>query len=135
MPTFKIFLGSPIKVTWLIRGIGGFAASIGFYVWEWKLTQCLGGKLTYMSNSRGLASQLCTVATMIMMTRLKLPVPSCHVFVGSLIGIGIADDPWNVNWKLFIKFLFGWVFTIVFCSVVACGIYSFTIFSPAYVVP
>ncbi|KAF5183783.1 Phosphate-repressible phosphate permease pho-4 [Thalictrum thalictroides] len=124
-----------VHVNWWIRGIGGVAASIGFFAWGWKLTQCLGGKLTYMSNSRGLVSQLCTVATVIMMTRLNLPVSTSHTFVGSLLGIGIADDPWNVNWKLLIKFLFGWVFTVLFCSGVAYGIYSFTIFSPGYVVP
>lgn len=66
---------------------------MGFFLWGWRLTQSLGGKLTYISNSRGLASQLSTVAAMIVVNRAKLPVSSVHAFVGSLVGVGIADDP------------------------------------------
>ena len=77
---------------WRFRGIGGLVAAMGFLLCGWRLTQCLGGKLTYMSNSRGWASQLSTVAAMIIVARVKLPVSSVHAFVGSLIGVGIADD-------------------------------------------
>ncbi|KAK9267268.1 hypothetical protein L1049_009690 [Liquidambar formosana] len=118
----------------IFAAIGGLAASLGFFLCGWRLTQCLGGKLTYMSNARGLVSQLSTVAAMIMVTRLKLPVSSTHAFVGSLTGVGIADDHRNVNWKLLIKFLCGSVLTILFCCGVGYGLFSFSIHSPAYVV-
>ncbi|KAF8413710.1 hypothetical protein HHK36_001702 [Tetracentron sinense] len=124
-----------IHVSWWFRAMGGFGASMGFFLCGWRLTQCLGGKLTYMSNSRGLTSQLSAVTTMVLVTMMKLPVSSSHAFVGSLLGVGVADDPQNVNWKLLIKFLCGWVLTLLFCCVVAYGIYSFSIYSPAYVVP
>ncbi|KAI8000483.1 hypothetical protein LOK49_LG09G00957 [Camellia lanceoleosa] len=124
-----------LHVSWWFRAIGGLSASLGFFLCGWRLTQCLGGKLTYISNSRGMASQLSTVATMIMVNKMKIPVSSVHTFVGSLVGVGIADDSQNVNWKLLMKFLCGWVITILFCSSVAYGLYSFTMHSPAYVVP
>ncbi|KAF3451242.1 hypothetical protein FNV43_RR07337 [Rhamnella rubrinervis] len=104
-----------VHVTWWFRAIGGFGAVMGFFLWGWQLTQCLGGKLTCMSNSRGLASQLSIVAAMIVVNRAKLPVSSVHAFVGSLVGVGIADEPRNVNRKLLLKFICGWVLTIIFC--------------------
>ncbi|XP_058103377.1 uncharacterized protein LOC131246932 [Magnolia sinica] len=125
----------PIQVVWWFRAIGGFSASMGFLLCGRRLIQCLGGKLTYVSNSRGFSSLLCSVATTIIVARMKLPVSSTHSFVGSLIGVGIADDPRNVNWKLFLKFICGWLGTILFCCGVASAIYSFTIYTPAYVVP
>ncbi|CAL5411462.1 unnamed protein product [Camellia sinensis] len=124
-----------LHVSWWFRAIGGLSASLGFFLCGWRLTHCLGGKLTYISNSRGMASQLSTVATMIMVNKMKIPVSSVHTFVGSLVGVGIADDPQNVNWKLLMKFFSGWVITILFCSSVAYALYSFTMHSPAYVVP
>ncbi|PSS29040.1 Phosphate permease [Actinidia chinensis var. chinensis] len=124
-----------LEVSWWFRAVGGLSASAGFFLCGWRLTQCLGGKLTYISNSRGMMSQLTTVATIIFVTRMKLPVSSVHAFVGSLVGVGIADDYRNVNWKLLVKFLCGWVITILFCCTVAYGMYSFTLYSPAYVVP
>ncbi|KAF5943932.1 hypothetical protein HYC85_018009 [Camellia sinensis] len=124
-----------LHVSWWFRAIGGLSTSLGFFLCGWRLTHCLGGKLTYISNTRGMASQLSTVATMIMVNKMKIPVSSVHTFVGSLVGVGIADDPQNVNWKLLMKFLCGWVITILFCSSVAYALYSFTMHSPAYVVP
>ncbi|KAH7545013.1 hypothetical protein FEM48_Zijuj01G0048400 [Ziziphus jujuba var. spinosa] len=124
-----------VNVAWWFRAIGGFGAALGYFLCGWRLTQCLGGKLTYMSNSRGLASQLSTVAAMILVNRIKLPVSSVHAFVGSLVGVGMADDPRNVNWKLLLKFICGWVVTIIFCCGVAYVVFSASIHSPSYVVP
>ncbi|KAL3520081.1 hypothetical protein ACH5RR_018230, partial [Cinchona calisaya] len=92
-------------------------------------------RLTYVSNSRGMASQFSTVATIVIVSRVKLPVSSVHAFIGALVGVGLADQPRNVNWKLLVKFLIGWITTIVFCSTVAYGIYSASVHTPAYVVP
>ncbi|XVE88243.1 hypothetical protein DITRI_Ditri19aG0054100 [Diplodiscus trichospermus] len=124
-----------LQVKWWFRGIGGLVAAMGFLLRGWRLTQCLGGKLTYMSNSRGWASQISTVAAMIIVARVKLPVSSVHAFVGSLVGVGIADDLRNVNWKLLGKILCGWIMTIIFCCGVAYLIFSAYIHTPAYAVP
>ncbi|KAH1048458.1 hypothetical protein J1N35_039242 [Gossypium stocksii] len=84
-------------VVWWYGGIGGLVAAIRFLLCGGRLTQCLGGKLTYMSNSRGWASQLATVAAMIIVAKVKLPVLSVQAFIGSLVGVEVADDRWNVN--------------------------------------
>nr|ACD56626.1 PiT transporter-like protein [Gossypium raimondii] len=83
-----------LQVKWWYGGIGGLVAGVGFLLCGWRLTQCLGGKLTYMSNSRGWASQLTTVAAMIIVAKVKLPVSSVQAFIGSLVGVGVADDRW-----------------------------------------
>ncbi|MBA0871046.1 hypothetical protein Goshw_020617 [Gossypium schwendimanii] len=83
-----------LQVKWWYGGIGGLVAAVGFLLCGWRLTQCFGGKLTYMSNSRGWASQLATVAAMIIVAKLKLPVSSVQAFIGSLVGVGVADDRW-----------------------------------------
>lgn len=80
-------------MTWWFKAIAGFGAALGFLVCGFRVTQSLGGRLTYMSNSRGLAAQLSTVAAIIIVTEIKLPVSTIHAFVGSLVGVGIADDP------------------------------------------
>ncbi|XP_050367360.1 uncharacterized protein LOC126785763 [Argentina anserina] len=123
-----------IHETWWFKAISGFVAAIGFFLCGFRVTQSLGGKLTYMSNSRGLAAHLSTVAAVIIVTQIRLPVSTIHALVGSLVGVGIADDPRNVNWKLLFKFMCGWVMTIVFCSGVAYVIFTVSIHSPAYVV-
>ncbi|EEF40112.1 phosphate transporter, putative [Ricinus communis] len=124
-----------VHVKWWFRAIGGFVTAMGFFLCGWRLTNCLGGKFTYISNSRGLVSQLSSVAAIIIVTKLNLPVSSVHAFIGSLLGVGMADDLRNVNWKLLMKFICGWMLTIVFCCGIAYVIFSASIHSPSYVVP
>lgn len=81
-----------MDVSWWFGALGGLGAVMGFSLCGWKIAQCLGGKLTYMSNSRGLASQLATVAAVIIVSKTNLPVSNVHAFVGSLVGVGVADD-------------------------------------------
>ncbi|KAL3851413.1 hypothetical protein ACJIZ3_013295 [Penstemon smallii] len=124
-----------LSVNWWFRATGGLVASIGFLLCGWRLTQCLATRLTYISHSRGLAFQLSAVATMILMNRANFPASSIHISVGALLGVGIADESKNVNWKVLLTFMFGWVMTIIFCCLVAYGIYFSSIHSPAFVVP
>ncbi|KAB2007560.1 hypothetical protein ES319_D10G037900v1 [Gossypium barbadense] len=118
-----------LQVKWWYGGIGGLVAGVGFLLCGWRLTQCLGGKLTYMSNSRGWASQLATVAAMIIVAKVKLPVSSVQAFIGSLVGVG------NVNWKLVCKIMFGWIMTVILCRGIAYMMFSASIHTPAYAVP
>ncbi|KAG4178320.1 hypothetical protein ERO13_A10G034600v2 [Gossypium hirsutum] len=124
-----------LQVKWWYGGIGGLVAAIGFLLCGWRLTQCLGGKLTYMSNSRGWASQLATVAAMIIVAKVKLPVSSVQAFVGSLVGVRVADDRWNVNRKLVCKIIRGWIMTVILCCGIAYMMFSASIHTPAYAVP
>ncbi|KAG8482247.1 hypothetical protein CXB51_026947 [Gossypium anomalum] len=117
-----------LQVKWWYGGIGGLVAAIGFLLCGWRLTQCLGGKLTYMSNSRGWASQLATVAAMIIVLRRK-PVSSVQAFVGSIVGVG------NVNRKLVCKIISGWIMTVILCCGIAYMMFSASIHTTAYAVP
>ncbi|PKI73252.1 hypothetical protein CRG98_006387 [Punica granatum] len=77
--------------------IGGLSAAMGFRLVRCRLTQSLGGKLTYMSNSRGLACQQSTIGAIVAVSLMKLPVSSVHAFVGSLVGVGLADNPQELD--------------------------------------
>ena len=80
------------NVTWWSRVIAGFIAATGFFFCGWRLTQVLGLKLTYMSNSRGLVVQLSAVVAVLVVMRVNLPASCVHAFVGSSVGVGIADN-------------------------------------------
>ncbi|KAF2302982.1 hypothetical protein GH714_012268 [Hevea brasiliensis] len=63
-----------IHVNWWSRGIGEFVAAMRFFLCGWRPTQSLGGKLTCLSNSRGMVSQPSSVATVIIVIKLNFPV-------------------------------------------------------------
>ncbi|CAN1283522.1 Phosphate-repressible phosphate permease pho-4 [Linum perenne] len=126
---------SATNVTWWSRVMGGFVAAMGFFFCGWRLTQVLGLKLTYVSNSRGLVAQLSAVAAVLVVMRINFPASCVHAFVGSTVGVGIADNRKNVNWRMVGKFVGGWGLTTLFCSGLGYVMFSASIHSPSYVVP
>ncbi|CAI0475738.1 unnamed protein product [Linum tenue] len=130
-----IDVGMANNMTWWCRVMGGLVASMGFFFCGWRLTQVLGLKVTYMSNARGMTTQLSAAAAVLIVTRLSLPASCVHAFVGSSVGVGIADNRRNVNWRLVGKLVGGWALTTLFCSGLGYVIFSASIHSPSYVVP
>ncbi|KAL3596587.1 hypothetical protein D5086_008224 [Populus alba] len=49
--------------------------------------------------------------------------------------VGMVDDIRNVNWKLVLKFLGGWILTVIFSCGISCVIFSASVHSPGYAVP
>ncbi|CAL1400839.1 unnamed protein product [Linum trigynum] len=123
------------NMRWWCRVMGGLVASMGFFFCGWRLTQVLGLKVTYMSNARGMTTQLSAAAAVLIVTRLSLPASCVYAFVGSSVGVGIADNRRNVNWRLVGKLVGGWALTTLFCSGLGYVIFSASIHSPSYVVP
>ncbi|KAJ6396716.1 hypothetical protein OIU77_021694 [Salix suchowensis] len=64
-----------------------------------------------------LFDMLTSVAAVVMVTRMNLPASSIHVFAGSLLGVGMVDGIRSSNWKLVLKFVGGWILTVIF----SCG--------------
>ncbi|XP_024525482.1 sodium-dependent phosphate transporter 1 [Selaginella moellendorffii] len=117
-----------------ILAMAGIGVSLGFALFGWKLSRCLGGRLTFMTPSRGYSAQFCALATILFASRTELPVSTTHVVVGAIVGVGAADNIKNVNWKLAMAFVMAWIATLVSACGIAAALYSFTVFSPAYTV-
>jgi phosphate/sulfate permease len=116
-----------------VLALGGIGVSLGFAFWGWKIVRCIGGGITYLSPSRGFSAQLCALATVLLATKVELPVSALHILLGSIIGVGLADSMQNLNWMLLLVFLAAWVATLIVTSATAAGFFAFTIYSPSYV--
>lgn len=75
-----------------VLALGGIGVTLGFALWGWKIVRCIGGGITYLSPSRGFSAQLCALATVLLATKVELPVSALHVLLGSIIGVGLADS-------------------------------------------
>ncbi|KAJ7519440.1 hypothetical protein O6H91_20G038600 [Diphasiastrum complanatum] len=120
------------KVEIWISALAAIGFCLGFAFCGWKLARCLGGRITYLSPSRGFSAQLCALATILMASKARLPVSNTHIVVGAIVGVGLADNVKNVNWRLLLAFVAAWAMTIVSTCALSAGFFSFTIYSPAY---
>jgi PiT family inorganic phosphate transporter len=60
--------------------VAGFLLGLGFWVYGYHIMRSLGNKITQMSPTRGFATELGAAITVMLASRLALPVSVCHSF-------------------------------------------------------
>jgi len=114
-----------------ILAMGGAGIVLGLAMWGYRIIAAIGKKLTKITPSRGFSIELGAAVTVLIASRLGLPVSTTHCQVGATIGVGMAEGKLNtVNWKQFIMIIGGWIFTVVFCGFLAAGVFIFATLSP-----
>jgi sodium-dependent phosphate transporter len=72
----------------------------------------LGNRLTLQTPSRGFCIQLGAMFTVMIASRLGIPVSTTHCITGATVAVGLCNGNFaSVNWKLFAVIFGGWIIT------------------------
>ncbi|KAI0025054.1 phosphate transporter [Xylariomycetidae sp. FL0641] len=111
---------SPVP-TWILV-FGGVALVIGVWTYGWHIMQNLGNRLTLNSPSRGFSMELGSAITVILATRLKLPVSTTQCITGAIVGVGLCNgDLKALNWRMIGWIYGGWILTLP-CAGIISGV-------------
>ena len=72
----------------------------------------VGTKITEITPSRGVAADIAATATVLVCTRLSLPVSTTHTLVGAILGIGMARGLGGINMRVVYSIFGSWLFTV-----------------------
>lgn len=70
--------------------LGGVGIIVGLATWGWRVVETIGKKITELTPTRGFAAELGAAATIVIASRLGLPISTTHTLVGAVIGVGLA---------------------------------------------
>lgn len=102
---------SPTPVWFLV--VAGLLLGVGFWFFGFHIIRALGNKITQMSPTRGFAAELGAAITVLLASRLALPVSTTQCLTGAALGVALMNyDLKAVNWKQMAKIFFGWVLTL-----------------------
>ncbi|CAI4211639.1 unnamed protein product [Parascedosporium putredinis] len=102
-------VGVPI---WILC-LGGGAIVLGLLTYGYHVMRNLGNRLTLISPSRGFCMELASAITVLMATRLALPVSTTQCICGATVGVGLANGDWrSINPRLVAFIYFGWIITL-----------------------
>jgi len=62
--------------------------------------------------------------TVLLASRLSIPVSTTHCVVGSVVAVGLADGFKAVNFRLFVNIILSWVVTLPATLCIAGGIFA-----------
>ena len=109
---------APVPVWVLVYG--ATAIVIGLWTYGYNIMRNLGNRLTLMSPSRGFSMELVAATTVVLATRLALPVSTTQCIVGAVIGVGLCNgDMKAVNWRMVAWCYGGWIFTLPIAATIA----------------
>ncbi|KAL4986723.1 phosphate transporter [Aspergillus falconensis] len=100
--------------------IAGLLLGGGFWFYGYHIMRALGNKITQMSPTRGFATELGAATTVLLASRLGLPVSTTQCLTGAAIGVALMNyDLAAINWRQ-IAFIFsGWVLTLPCAGLIA----------------
>jgi len=107
---------------WLLL-LGGVGLAFGIYTWGYRVMETVGEKITSITPTRGFSAEFGTATTVLLCSRLGMPVSTTHVAVGNIIGVGLARGISAINLSVIKKIFSAWII-----SLPAAGLFSVAIY-------
>ncbi len=106
----------PVPLWILMLGGGGIV--LGLATYGYRVMDTVGTKITEITPSRGVAADIAATATVLICTRMKLPISTTHVLVGAIMGIGLARGLAGIDSRIAKKIFKSWLITVPAAAIV-----------------
>ncbi|MBX9258678.1 inorganic phosphate transporter [Desmonostoc muscorum CCALA 125] len=104
--------------------LGGTGIVGGLAVWGKKVIATIGENIISLQPSSGFCAELATATTILIASRLGLPVSTSHALVGGVVGIGLVQDIKSIKFKTLQGIAAAWLITIPVSAVLSAAIFS-----------
>lgn len=116
----QMSVGVPL---WLLI-LGGFGIILGITMYGYKVIVTIGGNITAMTPSRGFSATFATATTVLVCSKMGLPISTTHTIVGAVIGVGFARGISALNLNIIKNIIFSWIITLPLTAVISLGLFQ-----------
>lgn len=109
---------------WMLA-VGGVGIVIGLATWGYRVMETVGKKITELTPSRGFAAELATATTIVLASRLGIPVSTTHTLVGAVLGVGLARGIGALDLRVVGSIVSSWVATLPIAAILSIFFYYF----------
>jgi PiT family inorganic phosphate transporter len=92
--------------------LGGTGIVAGLAVWGKNVIATIGENIIPLQPSSGFCAELATATTVLVASRIGLPVSTSHALVGGVVGIGLIQNWRNVRFQTLKSIALAWLITI-----------------------
>jgi phosphate/sulfate permease len=101
--------------SWLLA-FGGGGIVIGLATWGWRVIETIGEKITELTPTRGFSAEFGAATTILIASKLGMPISTTHALVGAVFGVGIARGLRALNLQTLKEIVISWIVTIPLCA-------------------
>jgi len=109
---------------WMLA-VGGFGIVVGLATWGYRVMETVGKKITELTPSRGFAAELAAATTIVLASRMGIPVSTTHILVGSVLGVGLARGIGALDLRVVGSIAVSWVATLPIAAAMSVFFFYF----------
>jgi len=114
-----------VAVPMWVLFIGGLGIVVGLATWGYKVIETVGRRITEITPSRGFCAEFGCATTVLVCSRLGMPISTTHTLVGSVVGVGLARGIGALNLRILKDIFLSWLVTLPFTAGLAMLLYVF----------
>ena len=112
----------PVPV-WLLL-FGGIGIAFGIGMAGHRVMETIGTKITTLTNTRGFSVDFAAASTVLLASKMGLPVSTTHAAVGGVLGVGLAGGIEAVNFRIVLQIMLYWVLTVPAAAITSMIIFK-----------
>jgi PiT family inorganic phosphate transporter len=116
-------VNSTTQIPIFILLIGGVGIVIGISTWGYKVIETVGRRITEITPSRGFSAELGTTLTVLLCSKIGLPISTTQVLIGSVMGVGFARGIAAIDFGIIRRIIISWMLTLPVAAVTSIIIY------------
>jgi PiT family inorganic phosphate transporter len=101
-----------VSVPIWILCLGGVGIIVGLSTWGYRVIETLGKKITAMTPTRGFSATFGAATTVLLCSRLGMPISTTQTLVGAVIGVGLARGIGTLDVRIIRRVISSWAFEI-----------------------
>ncbi|MCG6973755.1 MAG: inorganic phosphate transporter [Desulfobacterales bacterium] len=105
-------VGAKVPVPIFLLLFGGIGIACGIAMAGHRVMETMGEKITTLSNTRGFSVEFAAATTVLVASKMGLPVSTTHAAVGGVLGVGLARGIEAVNFGIVYKIMVYWILTV-----------------------
>jgi len=114
-----------------LLALGGIGIVAGLATWGWRVMETIGKKITELTPTRGFSAEFGAAMTILIASKLGLPISTTHCIVGAVLGVGLARGISALNLRTLRDIVLSWIITLPASAIVCilifylvCAIFS-----------
>ncbi len=116
--------GTKVPVPRWILALGGLGIALGVATWGYRVMQTVGHKITQLTNTRGFSIDFATATTVLVASRLGMPISTTHTVVGAVVGVGLARGLRAINTDVLKDIVISWFVTVPVAALLSAIIFK-----------